>query len=455
MNKTNSSFNQYPISPVDGRYRHKLTSLSLYLTDFALNKYRVFIELAYLKNLSQAKIIRKFSKIELASFNQLNESFNSEDYQRIREIEKIVNHDVKAVEEFVKEKLLKTSLKDIVSMVHFGITSDDVNNLAYGLMIQNSLNKIIIPKLVDLDNLIKARAKLYKDIPMLSRTHGQPAAPTTVGHELAVFSQRLHQEIVELKKNKIKGKLTGNTGNLNAHQFIYSKFNWLNFSSQFVRSLDLEPDLLTTQIEPYDSYIQTFDSLRRINNILLGFCIDMWIYISMGYFKQQVIGREVGSTALPHKVNPIYFEGAEGNFGIANALLEFYARKLSYSRLQRDLSDSTVRRSFGIALSYCFLGYESVIEAINRIEPNKIALSKDLNNHWEVLSEAIQNFLRVRGYADAYNQTKLFFRGRDVGENDVKKFIESLKLEKKDREKLLSLTPEKYIGYASELVDKL
>ena len=289
---------------------------------------------------------------------------------------------------------------------------------------------------------------------MLSRTHGQPAVPTTVGKELLVYYTRFNEEFKKLIKLEIKAKLSGNVGNLNAHKFIYPKIDWLKFSKEFISDLGLVPEPVTTQILPYDSFIAISNQLSTINNILLGLCQDFWIYIMLGYFKQKVIKKEVGSTALPHKVNPIYFEGAEGGFGIANALLEFYSRKLSYSRLQRDLSDSTVRRSVGIAFAYSLLSYQSLKEALERIEPNKEKILEDLKNHWEVLSEAVQNFLRTRDYKDAYEKTKKFFRGKTIKEKELKEFIESLKLSKEDKQKLMSLTPEKYTGYAEELVGK-
>ena len=289
---------------------------------------------------------------------------------------------------------------------------------------------------------------------MLSRTHGQPAAPTTLGKEFLVYYSRLKEEIKILKASEIKGKLTGNTGNLNAHKFIFPEINWIKFSQEFVKSFGLAPDMVTTQIEPYDSLIRLFQSMSRINNILIGLSKDFWFYISLGYFKQKLVAEEVGSTAMPHKINPIYFEGAEGGFGIANALLEFYCRKLSYSRLQRDLSDSTVRRSFGIALGYSLLSYQSINVALSRIEAYEDNINRDLQKHFEVISEAIQNFLRTRNYREAYDKTKLFFRGKDVNRESIKKFIESLELTREDSQKLIGLFPENYTGYAEELVDK-
>lgn len=442
------------ITPLDGRNRHKLISLIPYFSDIVLNKNRILIELKYLQKLSEYRVIRKLTKSEFNSINQLIELFDHREYQELRLIEKKFNHDVKAVEEYIKQKLSKTSLKDVASMVHFGLTSDDVNNIAWAQMIKGALKDLIIPHLESIAKIILQKSKEYKNIPMLSRTHGQSAAPTIVGKEFLVYYKRLVGEMHTFKYINIKAKLTGNVGNLNVHKFIYPRIDWLKFSEEFIRSLGLKPDLITTQIEPYDSLIMIFSLLSRINNILLGMCKDMWIYIMLGYFKQKKIDSEVGSTALPHKINPIYFEGAEGGFGLANALFEFYIRKLSYSRLQRDLSDSTVRRSFGIAFSYSLLSYQSVKEALKRIEPDLDIIKKDLNEHWEILSEAVQNFLRTRNYKNSYEQTKKFFRGKKLDEKEFKKFVKNLKLDKKDKDVLLNLSPKKYTGYGSEIVDK-
>lgn len=442
------------ITPLDGRNKNKLKNLTPFFSEFALDKYRILVELRYLQKLSEYRIIRPFTKKELTTINQLIEVFNLNDYKRIREIEKKTNHDLKAVEEYIKEKLNKTSFKNVSSMVHFGLTSDDTNNISYALIIKQCLEKVVVPELQKILSVLKNYSKQYASLPMLGRTHGQPAVPTTVGKEFLVYYKRLKEEIEILQNLEIKAKCTGNVGNLNVHAFVFPNINWLKFSSEFITSLGLVPDIVTTQIEPYDSYIRIFNTLERINTILIGMSIDFWIYISFGYFKQKIIQQEVGSTALPHKVNPIYFEGAEGGFGIANALLEFYCRKLSHSRLQRDLSDSTVRRSFGIAFGYCLLSYQSIVEALLRIEPNTEKIKIDLNDHWEVLSEAIQNYLRTKGYKDGYEKTKLFFRGKTLTQKDIIRFISELKLDKIDKEKLLGLTPENYIGYAEEIIRK-
>lgn len=445
------------ITPLDGRNKNKIKDLTPFFSEFALDRYRILVELKYFQKLSEYGIIRKLTKSDVQSINRLYISFSVSDYKRIREIEKKTNHDLKAVEEYIKlnlkSQIPNSKDKTIFEMVHFGLTSDDVNNIAYALIIKGALKKVITPELIKIETLLKKYSKKYASIPMLGRTHGQPAVPTTVGKEFLVYYKRLKEEIKILQNLEIKAKCTGNVGNLNVHAFVFPNINWLKFSTEFIKSLGLVPDIATTQIEPYDSYIRIFNTLERINTILIGMSIDFWIYISFGYFKQKVIRQEVGSTALPHKVNPIYFEGAEGGFGIANALLEFYCRKLSHSRLQRDLSDSTVRRSFGIAFGYCLLSYQSIVEALLRIEPNTEKIKIDLNDHWEVLSEGIQNYLRTKGYKDGYEKTKFFFRGKTLSQKEVAQFINELKLNKIDKEKLLALNPEKYIGYAEKIVN--
>ena len=442
------------ITPLDGRNRYKISSLAKNYSDFVLTRLRVVLETEYLIKLSQYKVIRRLAKGELAFIRKIVSNFGFESYKRVREIEKTTNHETKAAEEFVKETLRKGKMTEVAEMVHFGLTSDDINNLAYALMIKNVLKKVLFPELEGILNKLKRAARKYKNLAMLSRTHGQPAAPTTLGKEFLVYYGRLNDEVKILKQAEVRGKLTGNTGNLNAHKFIFPKADWIKFSLDFVKGLGLTPDMITTQIEPYDSLIRVFQSLSRINSLLIGLSTDFWFYISLGYFKQKLIVKEVGSTAMPHKINPIYFEGAEGGFGVANAMLEFYCRKLSYSRLQRDLSDSTVRRSFGIALGYSLLSYQSVNVALSRIEAHKDNINRDLQSHFEVISEAIQNFLRTKKYTNAYDKTKLFFRGKDVSQESIKKFIESLDTDLKDKEKLIGLMPENYTGYAEELVNK-
>lgn len=440
------------LTPLDGRNRHKLQVLTPFFSELALNKQRIYVEIEYLKALSTHNVIRSFTQKEIAYLDKLSSEFDAKSYKKLREIESTTNHDLQAVVVYVQKYLEKSSLKDQMEMVHFGLTSDDINNLAYALMINKALEGVLLPEMQSVEQKLQEISLAYKNIPMLGRTHGQYAAPTTFGKELAVFKERLSNEIKILKSFKLHGKLNGNVGNLNAHTFIFPKTNWMSFSKSFVTSLGLIPDLLTTQIEPYDSYIYLFQAFSRANNILNGLSKDIWTYAMLGYVIQKVVKKEVGSTALPHKVNPIYFEGAEGGFGLANALFSFYSEKLSYSRLQRDLSDSTVRRSFGMAFAYSLLSYQSVGEGLERITPNKVKMEEDLSEHFEVLSEAVQNMLRAQGVRAAYQKAKDFFRGTKVTQASYQKFVESLPIKKEDKEKLINLTPQTYIGVAKKLV---
>lgn len=440
------------LTSLDGRNRHKLVALSPYFSEIALNKERVFVELYYLKSLSTHKIIRPLKKNELTFLDNIVESFDGEDYQSLREIESVTNHDVQAVILYIKNLFEKTSLKDLSPMIHFGLTSEDINNLAYSLLLKKVIKNVFLPELHSIESMLKNMSHQYKNTSMLGKTHGQVALPSTFGKELAIYTARLSKELAILSPFTLHGKLNGNVGNFNAHIFVFPKVDWIAFSKSFISSLGLEPDLLTTQIEPYDNLIQLFQLFSRINNILNGLCKDMWLYAMVGYCKQKVVTKEVGSTALPHKVNPIYFEGAEGGFGIANALFSFYAEKLSYSRLQRDLSDATVRRSFAIAFGYSLLSYQSVKVGLSRIVPDEERMNKELNEHYEVLSEAVQCELKVLGIQDAYQKAKDFFRGKKITKESYKQFINELPLTKNIKVKLTNLTPSTYRGVAAKLV---
>lgn len=441
------------LTPLDGRNRHKLQSLIPFFSELALNKNRIFVEIEYLKALSKHKIIRSFTQKEVALLDVISQEFDTKHYKQLRQIESITNHDLQAVIVYIQKYLEKSSLKDVIEMVHFGLTSDDINNLAYALMIKGALEGVLLPEIKKVEQKLQEITSAYKNIPMLGRTHGQCAAPTTWGKEMAVFKTRLSHEIKTLKDYKPAGKLNGNVGNFNAHTLIFPQVNWIHFSKSFISSLGLVPNLLTTQINPYDSYIFLFQTFFRINNILNGLCKDVWTYAMLGYVVQKVVKKEVGSTALPHKVNPIYFEGAEGGFGLANALFSFYSEKLSYSRLQRDLSDSTVRRSFGMAFSYSLLSYQSVGEGLDRITPNKVKMEEDLSEHFEVLSEAVQNMLRAQEIKAAYQKAKDFFRGTNVTQASYQKFVAGLPIQKEQKEKLINLTPHTYTGVAEKLAE--
>lgn len=439
------------LTPLDGRNRHKLSELIPFFSELALNKNRVLVEIEYLKALSTRKVIRVLTQREITYLDEMSNTFDATSYKKLREIESTTNHDLQAVVVYIQRHLERTSLKDLVEMVHFGLTSDDINNLSYAFMLKHAVSEVFLPELHKVEQCLKGMSSAYTHIPMLGKTHGQFAAPTTFGKEMAVYKTRLSHEIQTLATFTMHAKLNGNVGNLNAHTFVFPHVNWINFSTSFVSSLGLIPDILTTQIEPYDSYIYLFQTFSRINNILHGLCKDMWMYAMLEYGEQKVVKKEVGSTALPHKVNPIYFEGSEGGFGIANALFAFYAEKLSYSRLQRDLSDSTVRRSFGIAFAYSLLSYQSVREGLDRIVPNRIKMEKDFGEHFEVLSEAVQNMLRARGVKDSYQQAKDFFRGAKITQEVYQEFVKSLPIKKDDKLKLMKLTPQTYIGVAEKL----
>jgi len=436
------------ITPIDGRNYHKIKVLSEYFSERALNRERIYVETQYLLWLSKFGVLRKFSTKEITILSSI-----PTDYQRLRDIESRVNHDVKAVELFIQEKLSNTTLRDVAGMVHFGLTSDDSNSCAYARCIHGAMKNIILPIVSEIHTVLQKHARTYKNLPMLAHTHGQPATGTTYGKELGVFAYRLQKNITILTSLRIGGKLSGNVGTFNAHTVIFPHINWLAFSKTFLQHIDVEPEMIATQIAPYDSHMQLFQTLLHVNLILLALSKDLWLYTMLGYVKQKNISKEVGSTSLPHKINPIYLEGAEGGFELANSLFELYIRKLSYSRLQRDLSDSTVRRSFGTAFSYSLLSYQSIIEAFNRIEPNEERMKEDLLSHFEILSEAIQNYLRAKGFTDAYEKTKQFFRGHVFTKSDVEEFISNLPISQKDKKYLLALTPFTYTGLASTIVD--
>ena len=440
------------ITPIDGRNYHKIKVLSDYFSERALNRERIYVEVTYFLWLSKYNVIRKLTKKELTILSSLS-TITTKDYGRLRDIESKVNHDVKAIELYIQEKISKTTLRDIASMVHFGLTSDDINSCAYARCMNGVVEKVVLPILSEIHTALQKHARMYKTLPMLARTHGQPATGTTYGKELGVFAYRLQKNIAVLKSLRVGGKLSGNVGTFNAHTVVFPHINWLTFSTTFLKHIDVKPEMVATQIAPYDSHIQLFQTLLYINLILLGLSKDVWLYTMLGYLKQKNISKEVGSTALPHKINPIYLEGAEGGFELANALFELYIRKLAYSRLQRDLSDSTVRRSFGTAFSYSLLSYQSMLEGLKRIEPNEQRMKEDLLSHFEILSEAIQNYLRAKGCTDAYEKTKQFFRGHVVTKSDIEEFISKLPISQKDKDYILALTPLTYTGLASKLVD--
>lgn len=450
------------INPLDGRYYKKTWALVPYFSESALMKYRVMMECKYLMalSLSRKTSLRKFNQSELKILQDLYEKFNEISYKKIKEFEEVTNHDVKAVEYFIKDKFKKTSLKDCREWVHFAITSEDMNNIAYALMISSSLEHVMIPEIDKIISEINALAKKYKNLPMLGRTHGQPATPTTFGKEMKVFSARLEKKVNVLKNMKIEAKLNGATGNWSAHVTAYPNVDWVKFTKNFIESfnkkrfIQLEPNLVTTQIECHDSYVAIFDALRSINTILIDFNQDMWRYISDNWIFERPQKREVGSSTMPHKVNPIDFENSEGNLGLANALFEFFARKLPVSRLQRDLSDSTVERAIGTAFGHSFLAYVMLEKGLSKISVNENKIKEELLAHPEIIAEAIQTILRRENYPIPYEALKELTRGKEVTMKDFGKFIDNLKISEKIKQELKKITPLNYTGLASRIAGK-
>ncbi|HEY4513213.1 MAG TPA: adenylosuccinate lyase [Candidatus Paceibacterota bacterium] len=454
------------ISPIDGRYAKNTEPLSAFMSEQALMKYRLMVEGEYFIALSDLKLFRKLSGKEKDVVRSLYELEDS-DAKIISDIEirgykdiKATDHDVKAVEYYIKDRLGETSLKDALEWVHFAITSEDTNNIAYALMLSDSLQKVLIPKIEEVVSGLDALSKKYKDLPMLARTHGQSASPTTFGKEMRVFSSRVEKRLEGLKSIRIQAKLNGATGNYNAHVAAFPKVNWMAFSKKFIdgfnknRTQKLEANLVTTQIECHDNYVAVFDTIRSINTILLDLNQDMWRYISDDWVVQKPAEGTVGSSTMPHKINPIKFENSEGNLGMANSMFEFFARKLPVSRLQRDLSDSTVARNFGSAFAHSLVAYEYLLKGLRMISINEDKIKEELRNHPEVIAEAVQTILRREGEKMPYEKLKKLTRGKKITLTDIHDFIKSLQISDKVKRELLKITPENYTGLASKLASK-
>lgn len=444
------------IGPVDGRYVKKTRSLSPYFSEYALIYYRLLVEIRWLESLAanpQIQEIAHFSKQEHQFLQNILDNFNEAEAQKIKDHEKRTNHDVKAVEYYLKEKIETSNLlKNSISFIHFACTSEDINNLAYALMLKEALEQVIQPTIAEIIGGITLLGKQYGDAPMLGRTHGQAASPTTLGKELVNFVARLKRPMQQLVEVLICAKFNGAVGNYNAHTIAYPEVDWRQHCAQFIKQMGLSFSAYTTQIEPHDGIAEVSHLMIRINNILLDYTQDMWSYISLGYFKQKTIAEEVGSSTMPHKVNPIDFENAEGNLGLANALFEHFANKLTRSRLQRDLSDSTVLRNIGLAFAYALIAYQSIAKGNDRLVVNRQALERDLNNKWEVLAEAIQTVMRRYNVPNAYEQLKAMTRGQQITQTDLIDFINELNIPAKAKEDLLKLTPLSYTGLATQLV---
>ena len=415
-------------------------------------RYRLKVEIEYLIALGNKKSVENLSSLpkdEQTRLRKIYLNFNSANAEKVKEIELTTNHDVKAIEYYIQSKVKKA----LHPWIHFALTSEDVNNLSYSLMWQDGLRQVYLPVLQSVNTKLKKLAQKYKKASMLALTHGQPATPTTFGKELAVFCARLDRQIDQIKSHKLLGKFGGATGTWSAHMVAYPKTKWTSFASKFIRSLGLNPNLITTQIESHDSAVESYHQVVRINSILVDLCRDMWSYISRGILGQNQVTGEVGSSTMPHKINPIQFENAEGNMGISNALLNHLATKLPMSRMQRDLSDSTSLRNQGVALGHSYLALQNILKGLSRITINKIQMSKELGDRWEVLAEAVQTILRKSGKQDAYEQLKELTRGQSINTETLAKFVSGLKIPEEDKQTLINLTPESYIGLAPKLVD--
>ena len=431
------------ISPLDGRYRRELAPLASYFSEAALMRYRVMVECEYLIALSQTL---KLKGIKAAKLRSLYEQFSDADAERIKTIEGTTKHDVKAVEYFLKEHVNS-------EFIHFGLTSEDVNNLAYTLMLRDAVQQQYLPILKDLIATLKQRARKYKALAMLSLTHGQAATPTTVGKEFMVYVFRLQRQYKLIHALKLLGKFGGATGNWAALHVAYPNVNWLQFSRKFVQGFKLEFNPATTQIESHDSMVELYQALARVNSIVRDLDQDMWQYISRGLFTQHNIAGEIGSSAMPHKINPIFFENSEGNAGIANALFAYLAEKLPVSRMQRDLTDSTVLRNQGVAVAHSVLTLKNALKALGRVEANRVALAKELDNHWEVLAEPIQTVMRRLNKPTPYEQLKQLTRGHQLDQAAMHQFIDALDLPQAEKQNLKKLTPANYIGLSKQVAE--
>lgn len=446
------------ISPIDGRYRGKTEELARYFSEYALIKYRVRVEIEYFITLCELPLpqLKGFDKGLFPVLRNIYEAFSEEDAQRVKDIEKVTNHDVKAVEYFIKEKLDaleeeklgKGYFEQSREFIHFGLTSQDINNTSVPLSVKEALAEVFIPQVEELIAQLAEYAEEWKDVPMLAKTHGQPASPTRLGKEVMVFVYRLTEQLEQLKQCKYTAKFGGATGNFNAHHVAYPQYDWREFGNKFVsEKLGLEREQYTTQISNYDHLGAIFDAVRRINTIIIDLNRDFWMYISMEYFKQKIKAGEVGSSAMPHKVNPIDYENSEGNLGIANAILQFLAQKLPVSRLQRDLTDSTVLRNIGVPLGHSVIAIQSTLKGLRKLILNEEALRKDLDNTWAVVAEAIQTILRREAYPHPYEALKALTRtNKHMDEETIHEFIKTLEVSDEVKAELMAITPSNYTG---------
>lgn len=438
------------ISPVDGRYAGKTKALQDYFSEYALIKYRVTVEIKYFIALSKVShdALPDLSPEQIRELESWVESFTPAEAEKIKGIERTTNHDVKAVEYWIKEKFQKTDMVDWQEFIHFGLTSQDINNTAMPMMVKDGLEEVIIPGFERIIDILDQKSSEWEDVPMLARTHGQPASPTRLGKEIQVFSYRMKTQLNHLKNLKISGKFGGATGNFNAHQVTFPEVDWVQFGDDFLKNdLDIERQSRTTQIENYDDLAATFQTVGRCNTILIDLCRDIWQYISQDYFKQRIVAGEVGSSAMPHKVNPIDFENAEGNLGLANALFHHLAEKLPISRLQRDLTDSTVTRNIGVPLAHTLIAISSLEKGLGKITLHQAALNEDLANNWAVVAEALQNILRRERYPKPYEALKALTRtGDKITEETIANFIAELDVSDSIKDEMRVITPFNYTG---------
>jgi adenylosuccinate lyase len=442
------------LSPIDGRYAEKTYGLRQIFSEYGLIRYRVQVEVRWLEALAGHPGIPEVPALSAEARERLRvvaEQIEPQDAQRVKTIEATTNHDVKAVEYYLKEKIAgNDELAAIKEFFHFACTSEDINNLAYALMLRDARSQVLLPALDKLIGALNFLAQQYAEQPMLARTHGQPASPTTLGKEMVVFAHRLKRQREQLAQVQILGKMNGAVGNYNAHIAAYPEVDWARFGADFVRGLGLEQSPATTQIEPHDFIAEYFHALIRANTVLIDFCRDIWSYISVGYFSQKTVEGEVGSSTMPHKVNPIDFENAEGNLGLANAILGHLTEKLPISRWQRDLTDSTVLRNLGVGVAHAVVAFQSIQKGVSKLKADAYRMGRDLDDNWEVLAEAIQTVMRRHGLPEPYEQLKRLTRGQKLGRDAIRAFVQELPLPEADKQRLLAMTPGSYTGNASD-----
>lgn len=448
------------VSPVDGRYGAKTIALRSIFSEFGLLKYRTLVEIRWLQKLSSMEAIEEipvFSPETNLFLDKIASEFSEADAMRIKDIERTTNHDVKAVEYFLKEKVASHApLHAVNEFIHFACTSEDINNTSHALMLKEARDQVILPEIRRIIDAIKSLAVQYRDIPLLSRTHGQPASPSTMGKEMANVAYRMERQYKQIKHVEILAKVNGAVGNYNAHLSAYPDIDWHKFSEEFItESLGVDWNPYTTQIEPHDYIAEFFDAIARFNTILIDFNRDVWGYIALGHFTQKTVDGEIGSSTMPHKVNPIDFENSEGNLGLANAIFNHLSQKLPISRWQRDLTDSTVLRNLGVGVGYAIIAYTSALKGIGKLEVNRAALEAELNQNWEVLAEPIQTVMRRYGIEKPYEKLKELTRGKRINQDDMCVFIDNLELPDSEKERLKKMTPSNYIGDAIKLTDLL